>query len=343
MKGVLFLFVDSYNKWLLDRAMRKGAALAYYTLFSLAPLLVIMAGIVAALLGEELESALQSSEFIDTVAGVVGAETADLLLEIVQGAATNATDTSSATIATLISLGILLWGASNIFNYLHETLNTIWGVGPVPKGSTLAAIRHRLIAFLFIAISGILIIFYLVVNTMLAILIPIISRLIPDVIEIIPYWQTLQILQYLALLVVATLLFTAIYKILPDVEVTYRDTLIGAVVTAILFAIGTFALGIYFSFSNLTSIYGVAGSIMIILLWFYYSAQIFLYGAEFTFVYADRYGSKISPADDAYIYDSSQYETQGITDEVEDMPGREKPPTKDDIEELPESTEPTAK
>jgi membrane protein len=127
------------------------------------------------------------------------------------------------------------------------------------------------------------------------------------------------------------------------VEVTYRDTLIGAVVTAILFAIGTFALGIYFSFSNLTSIYGVAGSIMIILLWFYYSAQIFLYGAEFTFVYADRYGSKISPANEAYIYDSSQYETPGITDEAEDMSGREKQQTKDDVEELPESIEPTTK
>lgn len=343
MKGVLFLFVDSYNKWLLDRAMRMGAALAYYTLFSLAPLLVILAGVVAVVLGEELESALQSSALVDRFAGVVGTETADLILDIVQGAATNATDTSSATIATLISLGILLWGASNIFNYLHETLNTIWGVGPVPKGSTTAAIRHRLIAFLFIAISGILIIFYLVVNTMLTILIPIISRLIPDVIEIIPYWHTLQILQYLVLLVVATLLFAAIYKILPDVEVTYRDALIGAAVTAILFAIGTFALGIYFSFSNLTSIYGVTGSIMIILLWFYYSAQIFLYGAEFTFVYAERYGSKISPADEAYIYDSSEYETAGSGDEVEEIPGPEKPQTKDDVEELPGSVEPTAK
>ncbi len=343
MKGILFLFVDSYKKWLLDRAMRKGAALAYYTLFSLAPLLVIMAGIIAVFLGEELESAVQSSELVDRFAGVVGPETADLLIDIVQGAATNATDTSSATIAALISLGVLLWGASNIFNYLHETLNTIWGVGPVPKGSTLAAIRHRLIAFLFIVISGILLIFYLVVNTMLAIVIPIISRLIPDVIEIIPYWQTLQILQYFALLVVATLLFAAIYKILPDVKVSFRDALVGAVVTAILFAIGTFALGIYFSFSNLTSIYGVAGSIMIILLWFYYSAQIFLYGAEFTFVYADRYGSKISPADEAYIYDSSQYETPGIADEAEETPRREKPQTKDDIKEPPESIEPTAK
>ena len=327
MKSILFLFIDSYKKWMLDRAMRKGAALAYYTLFSLPPLLVIMAGIVAAFLGEELESALQSSDFVETVGGVVGAETADLIIDIVQGAATNATDTSSATIATLISLGILLWGASNIFNYLHETLNTIWGVGPVPKGSTVAAIRHRLIAFLFIVISGILLIFYLFVNTMLAILIPIIRRLIPDVIEIIPYWQTLQILQYIVLLVVATLLFAAIYKILPDLDVTFRDSLIGAVVTAILFAIGTFALGIYFSFSSLTSIYGVAGSIMIILLWFYYSAQIFLYGAEFTFVYAERYGSNISPADEAYIYDSSQYETPGIVDEPHEKAGPEEPKT----------------
>jgi len=289
IKPVLDVFVDAGKKWSEDRAARLAAALAYYTLFSMAPLLILLTGIIGRYLGEFF-----SLDEIGTQLEIlIGADAADWIMSIVEGASAP----TSFTIAAVISLGVMFWGASNIFSHLKETLNFMWGVKAKPgtRAGILQFVRGRLLAFAVVLISGLLFAIYFIANTAIAIAIPIINGYLPKAWEVIPAWRTIQGVQLGVAFLIITLLFALFYKILPDVTIKWRDVWVGAAVTSLLFGIGTVALSIYLSISSIGSLYGAASSILVILMWVNYSAQIFLYGAEFTYVYATRYGSQIHP------------------------------------------------
>lgn len=288
------LFVDTYNKWLEDRAMRMAAALSYYLLFSLAPLLFIITTLLGALAERFLQSGIDS-EINSLLESVFGPDLADFVLGLSAGSGQMTAFSSSLPLISIVGLVITLWGASNIFNYLHEALNTIWGVKPVAQGGIFMEVRRRLLAFLVVFIAGALLVLYLLANTLVSLLLPVLHSVVPETLNIVPDFQILQLSQSLLLFVVTTLLFAAFYRILPDVEITWRDVFVGAAFTSVLFGIGVLVLSIYFRFYT-SSFAGAAGSLVVLLLWFYYSSQIFMYGAEFTYMYATRYGSKITPA-----------------------------------------------
>jgi membrane protein len=317
LKPILDVFVDAAKKWSDDRATRLGAALAYYTLFSMAPLLILLSGFIGRFLGEFFSI----DEISRQIELVIGADAAEWIMSIVDGASTP----TSFTIATLISLAIMFWGASNIFNHLKETLNFMWGVKAKPGAGIgiLVFIRGRLLAFAIVLIAGLLFAVYFLANTAISIAIPIINSYVPDALEILPAWRTIQAVQLAVAFLIVTLLFALFYKILPDVKIKWRDVWVGAAVTSLLFGIGTVALSIYLSFSSIGSLYGAAGSILVILMWVNYSAQIFLYGAEFTYIYTTRYGSQIVPASLAVSVRESNGEVVDEPDDKEKGPKAE--------------------
>lgn len=296
LKKVGLLFVDTYKKWVDDRAMRMAAALAYYALFSLAPILVIVTGIVGSLIERFLGDLVETVNLNLTLSGILGPDVTELVLDMVESTAVGNSITSSLPIASIISIGIVLWGATSIFKYLHEALNTIWGVEPIVKGGVLVTIRRYAVSFVIVFLLGFLLVLYLILIGVLSFLLPALAKFIPDALEILPDFRVIQLSQFVISFLVGTLLFSAFFKILPDVEIQWRDVFVGAAFTALLFGIGVFVLSIYFTFYS-SSLYGAAGSLVVLLLWCYYSAQIFLYGAEFTYMYATRFGSKIRPAD----------------------------------------------
>ena len=276
--------------------MRMAAALSYYLLFSLAPLLFILTGVLGALAKRFLLQIGVDNEVGELLEDILGPELADFVLSLAESTGESSAFSSSLPLISIIGLIITLWGASNIFNYLHEALNTIWGVRPIAKGGVVMEVRRRLLAFLVVFISGALLVLYLLANTVISLLVPIINSLVPETLEILPDFQVLQLSQSVLLFIITTLLFAAFYRILPDVEITWKDVFVGAAFTSLLFGVGVIVLSIYFRFYT-ASFAGAAGSLVVLLLWFYYSSQIFMYGAEFTYMYATRYGSKITPAD----------------------------------------------
>jgi membrane protein len=297
IKSVLSLFVDTFTKWNEDRAIRMAAALSYYGLFSVAPLVFILTFVISALVERSVGQAVSANDMVQLLEGIFGPDLSAFILDLAEGTGQGAAISSGLPIITLISVGVLLWGASNIFNYMHEVLNTMWGVKALINENWFSGIRRRLLAFAVVLIAGLLLVLYLAAISLLGFLIPRISEVLPELLDILPDLRLLQIAQFAVLFVVATLLFGAIYKILPDVELGWRDVFTGAAFTSLLFGIGTFFLGIYFTYYSSTLV-GAAGSTIVLLLWFYYTSQIFLYGAEFTYVYATRYGSMIDMFED---------------------------------------------
>jgi membrane protein len=320
VKNFATFFVDTYQKWLEDRAMRMAAALSYYTLFSLAPLLFVLTGILGALAERFVLEIGIGTEVGDLLGDILGPELADFVLSLVEDTSASTAMSSSLPLISIIGLVITLWGASNIFNYLHEALNTIWGVRPIAKGGIVMEARRRALAFLIVFIAGVLLVLYLLANAAVSIFVPVITSLVPETLDILPDFRVLQFSQSILLFCVTTLLFASFYRILPDVEITWRDVFVGAAFTSLLFGIGMVVLSIYFRFYT-SSFAGAAGSLIVLLLWFYYSSQIFMYGAEFTYMYATRYGSKITPAD----YTAAVNKTLTAQDDAQEETGEPAP------------------
>lgn len=314
LKILVDMFVETGNKFAQDRATRLAAGLAYYTMFSLAPLIIILTGIA----GRFLDDALTGENFLEIIPRVVGPEAADWILGLVEGT-TIFDDSSSFTIAAIISLGIMIWGAANIFNHIKETLNFIWGVRAAPgRRGIIATVRGRLIAFLTVFFLGMLVVGFLLMNTVVAYIIPRIESTIlesplltdhfPDAVQtfsetILPSWRAVQWAQYILAFGLMLLIFAFFYKFMPDVHIAWKDVWVGSAVTSLFITIGTIGLSLYFRLSSIGSLYGAAGTIMVILYWFYYSAQMFLFGAEFTETYAMHYGSAIRPTVNAVSFE----------------------------------------
>ena len=276
---------ETWEEFNADRVPRLGAALAYFTIFSLAPLLIVVIGIAGFFLGRDnaqIELLVLANEYL-------GDQGAALVADLI----TNAARPGSGVIATVIGVVTLLFGASNLFAQLQGTLNMIWGVEPRPDRGVLGMVRDRSLAFAFVLGSGFLMLALMIASTVLNVL----NRRVGDVVP--NQMLVNELINRSGSIVLTTLLFAVIYKVVPDARAAWRDVLSGAFVTALLFSIGRFALGWYLNTSGTTSIYGAAGSLVVLLLWIFFSAQIFFLGAEFIQVLARRRGAPIQPARNA--------------------------------------------
>ena len=275
----------TYQGWKEDKASRLSAALAYYTIFSLAPLLVI----VIAITGLFWEAGAVQSQVLNQIEGLVGAEGRTFVANLLE----SASNPAKGVAATIIGIITLLFGALGVFNELHNALNTIWEVKEEETKSFLESIKKvifsRLLSFTMILAIGFVLLVSLVVSAGLSAAQETVGNPIP-VSEIL-----LQSVNLIISIGVITVLFALIFKFLPDAEIAWRDVWLGAFVTAGLFSLGKFLIGLYLGNSAVASSFGAAGSLVLLLLWIYYSAQILFFGAEFTQVYANNYGSKIVP------------------------------------------------
>jgi membrane protein len=283
---MLSLLKQTASEWMEDDAPTLGAALAYYTVFSLAPLMTIAIAMAGFFFGKEAAQ----GQIFDELRVLLGEEGGKAVEEMVQSA--NAQPTAGI-VATIISVVMLLVGASGVFGQLQASLNTIWGVKPKSGRGVLGIIQDRLLSFGFTLVVGFLLLVSLLLTAGIALVADWVGSLMPGSETIA---QMLNILFSLAMI---TLLFAMIFKFLPDAKIAWRDVWIGAFITAALFTIGKFALGIYLGKSGVASSYGAAGSLIVLLLWVYYSSQILFFGAEFTQVYANRFGTCVAPADNA--------------------------------------------
>jgi membrane protein len=295
---IIDLVKETFSEWMEDKASRLAAAIAYYTIFSLAPLVIITLSI----LGLVFQSEVAEQYLGDQVTALVGADGGEVFQQIAQ----NASRPSEATGAAIIGIAILLFGASGVFGQLQDSLNTVWEVAPKPGQGIWGIIKSRFLSFTMVLGVGFLLMVSLVISALLAAVGEFISG------YFIEYVIIGQIINFLISFGFITLLFAMMFKILPDVEIAWGDVWIGAIVTALLFVAGKFLLGWYLGQQTFGSTNGAAGSILIILLWVYYSAQILLLGAEFTQVYAHRFGSRIVPDENAVLLDEETRAKQGI-------------------------------
>jgi membrane protein len=279
-KTILALLKRTVFEWYADRGSRFGAALAFYTLFSLAPLLIIIIAIAALAFGEEVAH----TQIVQQMEALIGQEGGKAIKTMIE----NASKPSSGVAATLIGLVTLLFGATVVFSELQDALNTIWKIPSKPeRGMVIALVRDRFLSFVMVLGIGFLLLVSMLANTVLTTIAQIFGEAFPS--------QTyfLRAANFLFFLAIITLLFAMIYKVLPDTDIGWGDVLIGAVVTSLLFAIGKFLIGLYLVYSGITSPYGAAGSLVVVLVWVYYSAQIFYFGAEFTKVLATSQGHEV--------------------------------------------------
>jgi len=293
------LLRETYNEWTADKAPRLGAALAYYSIFSLAPLVVLAIGIAGIVFGEQAAR----GGIVREIAGTVGAPAAAAIEEMIKHTQQN----GESWPATLVGLAVLLFGASGVFVQLQDALNTIWKVTPKPDLGWWSMVRERFLSFAVVLGTGFLLLTALVVSALLAALGKFLtSGALPGGVHL---WQGVTVLVSLAFI---TLLFALIYKLLPDATIAWRDVWVGALVTAVLFSVGKYLIGLYLGQSSTTSAFGAAGSLVIILIWVYYSAQILLFGAEFTRVYANHCGDRVVPSKHAVAVTAEARAREGM-------------------------------
>jgi membrane protein len=283
LKNKTRLLKATFTEYNEDKVPLLAAALAYYTVFSLAPLLIIVIAIAGSVFGEEAAR----GEIVGQIQGLVGQEGAEAIQVMLQN---TQKPNSGGTIATIFGVITLLFGATGVFGQLQDALNLIWDVQPKPERGIKNFIQTRLLSFAMVVVVGFLLLVSLVISAVLAGVSNFFGAMFPGFI------LGGQILNILISFITITLLFASIYKFLPDVHVPWKNLWVGAGVTAFLFTIGKFMIGLYLGNSSVGSTYGAAGSLVVILIWVFYSAQILLLGAEFTQVYSKYQGSPIQPA-----------------------------------------------
>ena len=279
------LFKTTFNEWLEDKAPQLAAALAYYSVFSLAPLILVLLALVGVIFRHDPASAWekitqQMSYFLDHNA-----------VEVVRQIAQQASQPTKSLWATIIGLALALFGASGVFGQLQDALNTIWGVKAKPGAGFWEFVRARFLSFGMVAGVCFLLLISLAVESVL-------QALFRDLQTRFPAGGFLTLTSYLVFdFAIVAALFAMIFRFLPDAKIQWRDVWVGAGLTAVLFLIGKWALGLYLGSGAAGSAYGAASSLITLLLWVYYSAQILLFGAEFTQVYTKQFGSHVEPAE----------------------------------------------
>ena len=275
------LLSESFDEWSKHKAPRLGASLAFYTLLSLTPLLLVVVAIVGLVFGHQAAE----RDIIQQVQMLIGGPGAKAIEAVLQGSR----NTTHGVIATVVGIVTLLFGASGVLIELQDALNTIWEV-PTPSltgwSKITGFLKQRLFSFAIVLAIGFLLVVSLAVSAWIA-AIGALSAYIVPIQEIV-----LHVLNALVSFVVITGFFAAIYKIMPDVRIEWRDVLLGGAVTSLLFTIGKLLLGLYLGKASFASTYGAAASLVVLVIWVYYSGQIFFFGAELTRSFANRYGSQ---------------------------------------------------
>ncbi len=272
------MLMEVYNDWSDDKASRLAAALAFYSILSLAPTLVIVIAIAGVAFGE----AAVREEIVITIQSLVGRDGASAIKMVME----NAAMPGHSTLAETTGLIILIFGAMEVFIELRDSLNDIWDVKSRPDSGIFGIAREYFFSLGMLAGIGFLLLVSLVVNAALLAFGTFIGAHLPD------NYIFLRAINFFISFFVIAFLFALIYKVVPDTEIAWSDVCTGAAVTALLFIAGKSLIGLYIVFSAEGAAYGAAGSLVILMLWVYYSAQIFLMGAEFTHIYAERFGSR---------------------------------------------------
>ena len=284
LKSIYRLFIDTYQGWQKANSPLLAAALAYYAIFSLAPLLVVALSI-ADLAYDQLAARQVILSNVQRIAG-------QQVMEAIQSILENASQTPASGLIAIISLIVLIYTASVMFVKLKLAINILWGIAPDPRRLLLLSVWSQVRSILLVFTLGLLLILFMATSTLIVTLHQVIAAL--------PRYSLL--LEYLPqadfgiVLLLFTLFFAIVFKTLPEAKISWRDVLLGAFVTGFFFTIGEFLIGFYLGKVSHASTFGAAGSLTLILIWIYLSMQIILFGAEFTLVYANRYGSGIEPA-----------------------------------------------
>lgn len=296
LRAIYELLREAAYECIQGNFLTHGAALAYYTVFAIAPLFVIALAIAGFCFGEQAAS----RELFNQVNLLLGKQGGQTVQDMVMAADRNRHGTWATTMATIT----LIVAAVGMFAQLQSSLNLLWGVQTLPGSTVRNFLRHRLLSFAMVVGSGFLLLVSLVINAALSALGNFFGHYLSgkDVI--------LEIANSLVSLSVITVLFTMIFKVLPDVKIAWRDVWLGGLVTALLFNGGKFLIGLYIAKSSMTSVYGAVGSMVIILVWVYYSSLILFFGAQLTRVYAGRFGVKPEPVRGAKFLEPQASELQ---------------------------------
>ncbi len=295
------MLVAAFKDFNEDKAPRLAAALAYFTIFSLAPLLIIAISIAGLFFGEEAARGALSGQ-LDSLLGQQGAEAIQEML------AASSQQEAAGTLATVVGVVTLLFGAAGVFGQLQDALNTIWEVAPKPGRGVWGFVQDRFLSFAMVLGTGFLLLVSLLLSTVLSAA----GRIVVgEAFDQTILWQGVNLLVQA---VVTFGLFTLIFKVLPDARIAWRDVLLGAGITTLLFVVGRFLIDLYLRTTGTGSAYGALGSLIVLLIWIFYSAQILLFGAEFTQVYAQRFGSRIKPSANAVPVTEEARAQQGMPD-----------------------------
>lgn len=297
-KALFGVLKDSASDWSKDKASRLAAALSYYTIFSIAPLLIIAIAVAGLVFGQEAAS----NQIFHQIRGFVGDQGAEAVQDMVAGAGKH----GGGAVATVVGVVTLLLGASGAIGQLQDALNTIWEVEPKPGQGIKGFIRTRFLSFSMVLVIAFMLLVSLVVSAGLSGAGDYLERILP-----VPAF-VLQAINFAVSFVVVSLLFSLMFKVLPDVKIAWRDVWIGGMVTALLFTLGKALIGLYLGRGSVTSSYGAAGSLVVILIWIYYSSQILFFGAEFTQVYANKFGSRLEPTPNAQPVSGAARANQGM-------------------------------
>lgn len=286
IKAYWTILKQTFSDFIDDKVLKLSASLAYYTIFSVAPMLIVIIFFCDLFLGREaIEGTLYSQ-----IKGLVGSDAAIQVQQMIR----NASLSQDMSWATIIGFVTLFIGATGVFAEIQDSINTIWRLKSKPKkGKGLVRmVMNRLQSFSLVVSMGFILLVSLVVNGIIEIFNKRLADLFPEVAMFVIY-----LVNWSITFLVITALFAVIFKVLPDARIRWRDVIVGSIATAILFMLGKFAIGFYLGASKVGSTYGAAGSIVIILLWVYYSAAILYFGAEFTRVYVQHFGARIYPND----------------------------------------------
>lgn len=291
------VLLATLNSFLDDRGLKLSAALAYYTVFALAPLLMLVISLIGFFLGK---SAVQNNIYPE-IKAYVGSNAALQIQDMIKSVSLS----GKSGVAVATSIVTLIIGATSVFMEIQDSINLIWRVKAKPKKGWLKMLKNRLISFSMIVSLGFLLIVSLIVNALILALSNYITRYLPEV--------TVQIFNLISLgvtYIVIAVLFGIIFKFLPDVKISWRDVRTGAFFTSLLFMLGKYLIGVYIETTGTGSTYGAAGSLIVILVWIYYTSAILYFGAEFTRVYAEDYGHKIEPAEYAVHIEQKEVERE---------------------------------
>jgi membrane protein len=301
-KKIWKVIKDSFSGFSDDKVTKLSASLAYYTVFSMGPLLILIISLCGIFLGRE---AIEGQVY-QQLEGFMGKDTASQLQDIIKNAAIS----GKGPVAVIIGAVTLLIGATTVFGEIQDSINTIWGLKPKPKRGWLKMLQNRFLSFSVIISLGFILLVSLAVTSLVDGLNDALMRRFSDISVIIFY-----IVNQVITLAVISFIFGVIFKVLPDAEIKWKDVMLGSIVTGILFMIGKFGISFYISTSDVGSTFGAAGSLVVLLLWTYYSSLILYYGAEFTKAYAVNYGSPIHPSH--YAVTTRQVEVETGSDSIQ--------------------------